>query len=100
MATTETLLTAEEYLRLPDNGCPTELVRGRVISVNVPNFHHGLLCNRLGRLIGNYGEDHQLGYTLNNDAGVITERDPDSVRGPDVSFYSYARVPNGAIPAG
>jgi Uma2 family endonuclease len=68
--------------------------------MNVPNFHHGLLCNRLGRLVGNYAEDHQLGYVLNNDAGVVTERDPDTVRGPDVSFYSYSRVPRGTIPAG
>jgi Uma2 family endonuclease len=100
MATTETMLTAEEYLQLPDYGCPSELVRGRIVAMNVPSFHHGLICNRLGRLIGNYAEDHHIGYVLNNDAGVITERDPDTVRGPDVSFYSYSRVPKGTIPAG
>jgi Uma2 family endonuclease len=31
---------------------------------------------------------------------VITERDPDTVRGPDVSFYTYAKVPRGEIPKG
>jgi hypothetical protein len=31
---------------------------------------------------------------------VITERGPDSVRGPDVSFYSYAKVPKDQPPEG
>jgi Uma2 family endonuclease len=100
MATTEMLLTADEYSRLPDNGCPTELVRGRIVTMNVPNFQHGMLCNRIGRLLGNYAEERQLGYVLNNDAGVVTQREPDTVRGPDVCFYSYLRVPKGTIPAG
>lgn len=100
MATIESLLTAEEYLRLPDNGCPTELVRGRIVPMNVPNFRHGKLCNRIGRLLGNYADEHHLGHTLNNDSGVVTERGPDTVRGSDVSFYSYSRIPEGADPTG
>jgi Uma2 family endonuclease len=31
---------------------------------------------------------------------VITERDPDTVRGADVAFYSHAKVPKGPIPGG
>lgn len=100
MATIEALLTAEEYGRLPDNGCPTELVRGRIILMNVPNFQHGKICARLAMLVAHYAEEHQLGHVLSNDAGVITERAPDTVRGPDVSFYSYARIPKGAAPTG
>ena len=37
---------------------------------------------------------------MSNDSGVITERDPDTVRGADVSFYSYERLPKGPIPSG
>lgn len=68
--------------------------------MNVPNFRHGKLCNRLGRLLGNYADEHNRGHALNNDAGVVTEREPDTVRGPDVSFYSYSRIPKGADPGG
>jgi Uma2 family endonuclease len=100
MATTETLLTAEEYLRLPDNGCPTELVRGRVVTMNIPNFRHGKLCGRVAVPLGYYVQQHNLGHLLCNDSGLVTERDPDSVRGPDISFYSYSRIPKGADPAG
>ncbi len=35
-----------------------------------------------------------------NRSGVVTQRGPDTVRGPDVSFCSFARVPKGAEPIG
>jgi Uma2 family endonuclease len=37
---------------------------------------------------------------LTNDSGVITEHDLDTVRGPDVAFYSFTRVPPGPFPRG
>ena len=37
---------------------------------------------------------------LSNDSGIITQRDPDTVRGADVSYYSYQRVPKGQSPIG
>jgi Uma2 family endonuclease len=93
MATTESLLTAEEYLLTSTDGQPTELVRGRVVMMNMPGFDHGAICMNIGRHLGNYADEHDLGRVISNDAGIITERDPDSVRGADVAFYSFARVP-------
>jgi Uma2 family endonuclease len=95
MATIDTLLTAEEFFELPDDGRPTELVKGRVITMNMPGGRHGWLCNRLGRMIGNFVDDHKLGYVFNNDSGVITGRSPDTVRGADVAYYSHMRMPHG-----
>jgi Uma2 family endonuclease len=40
-----------------------------------------------------------LGHVLSNDSGVITERSPDTVRGADVAFYSYAKLPRGPLPS-
>jgi Uma2 family endonuclease len=94
------LLTAEEYLQLPDDGRRTELRRGVVVTMTPPGFRHGEVCSRINRLIGNYVEEHGLGRTLTNDSGIITKRDPDTVRGADVSFYSYQRVPKGQSPIG
>jgi len=37
---------------------------------------------------------------VSNDSGIITERDPDTVRGADVAFYSYGRIPRGPLPPG
>jgi Uma2 family endonuclease len=93
-------ITAEQFARRPDPGHPEELVKGRIVPMPPPGARAGFLCNRLGRLLGNIAEEHDLGYVLNNDSGVVTERGPDSVRGPDVSFYSHAKLPKGSLPLG
>jgi Uma2 family endonuclease len=96
--TTPALLTAEEFAERPDPGYPEELVRGRIVPVPMPKPRHGEICSRAVRILGNYAEDRDLGRVLSNDTGVITERGPDTVRGADVSFYSFARVPKGPLP--
>jgi Uma2 family endonuclease len=100
MATVDTLLTAEQYALLPDLGRPTELVRGRIVEMNPPGPWHGYVCNKIGRLYGNYVDDRNLGRVMSNDAGVITERGPDTVRGADICYYSYQRLPKGELPLG
>jgi Uma2 family endonuclease len=93
------LLTAEEFARRPDPGYPEELVKGRVVALPQPNRRHGQICSKVVRVIGNFVEEHDLGHVLSNDAGVITHRNPDTVRGADVAFYSYQRLPKGPLPA-
>ncbi len=100
MATAEALLTAEEYQLLPDNGQPTELVRGRIVPMNLPMPRHGEICCAIAIIVGNFVRDRSLGRMTSNDAGVVTERDPDTVRGPDVAYYSYTRIPRGPLPDG
>lgn len=92
------LLTAEEFAQRQDPGFPEELVRGRIVPMPMPKPRHGEICSRTVRLLGNCAEERDLGRVLSNDTGVITERGPDTVRGADVSFYSYARVPKGPLP--
>ena len=68
--------------------------------MNVPAPRHGQICSKIDRLVGNHADQHQLGHVVANDSGVIIERGPDTVRGPDVAFYSYSRVPPGPLPEG
>lgn len=99
MATvTETLLTAEEYGQLPDNGRRTELVRGRIVPLNMPYPRHGEICVQIIRLVSRFLDNHDIGRLVCNDAGTITERGPDTVRGMDVGYFSYTRVPKGRLP--
>ncbi|MGC8642968.1 MAG: Uma2 family endonuclease [Isosphaeraceae bacterium] len=100
MATVEALLTAEEFGRRPDPGYPEELVQGRIVSMPPPTPLHGKVRGQAYYLLRRHTDDHDLGHVMSNDSGVITERDPDTVRGADVSFYSYNRLPKGAIPEG
>ena len=94
------LFTAEEYLQLPDDGRRTELRRGVVVFMNLPGFRHGEVCSNVHHFIDTFVRQQRLGRTLTNDSGIITERNPDTVRGADVSFYSYQRVPKGQSPVG
>jgi Uma2 family endonuclease len=98
MATAERLVTAEEFARMPDNGQPTELVRGRIITLNPPVPYHGVVCGKVYVLVYQYVTENDLGWVMCNDSGVITERDPDTVRGADVAYYSYGRLPKEGLP--
>jgi len=88
MATT-ILITAEEYLLHAESGRPTELVDGVVLTMNPPASRHGQICSQVVFVLRQFLEHNDLGHVLSNDSGVITERNPDTVRGADVAFYSY-----------
>lgn len=92
------LITAEEFAARPDDGIPTELIRGRITRMNLPKPLHGLVCFKAALKIGGFVDQHKLGWVFSNDSGVITERDPDSVRGPDLAFCSYERLPKTSRP--
>jgi len=101
MATGTSLMTAEDYADLPDpHGYPTELVKGVLITMAPPRPRHGEICLQIGHLLRIYLDDHPIGRATSNDSGVITERDPDTVRGADIAYYSFERVPKGPLPAG
>jgi len=94
------LFTVEDYVRLPDTGRPTELVRGKVVETNLFTPRHGQICSEIGRLLGNHVKERDLGRITSNDSGIITERGPDTMRGADVAFYSTKRFGNGPLPEG
>src|SRR5689334_13688880 len=87
------LMSAKEFMTADLGEGTFELVRGGVIEVPPPMPDHGIVCANTGGVLWDYGRRSGFGYTLTNDAGVQTERDPDTVRGADVSFYSHARWP-------
>ena len=63
-----------------------------------PKGRHGICCSKIGRLLGNFADANKLGWVTTNDTGVVLERGPDTVRGPDVAFWSITRQP--VIPDG
>ncbi len=91
------LLTAEEFGRLPDDGFPSELVQGKIELYKITTPLHGLVCANVAYVVGSFVKRHELGRTFNR-FGVITERDLDSVRGPDVAYCSYKRLPKRSRP--
>ena len=100
MATALELLTAEEFGSRPDPGYLEELVQGRIVTMPPPTPRHGQICGEVHFQFRVHVDQHDLGHVLCHDSGVITERDPDTVRGADVSCYSSAKVPKGPIRRG
>lgn len=93
MATATAPLTIEEYLALPATGTPTELIRGRIVEVPPPGSRHGRFAFRFAHYLGLHVIGRGLGEIITNDSGVITQRNPDSLRGPDVAYYRAAKLP-------
>ena len=94
---TDKLLTIEEFAALPKDERKRELVRGKVIDMNLPKPKHGFYCAEIAAILRNFVKPRKLGRIFSNDSGVITEHEPDSMRGPDVGFYSYGAVPAGDV---
>lgn len=93
------LVTAEEFARLPDDDHRYELVEGRVIKMSPPGARHGVLSIRMGILVGSFVETHSLGVVM-GEAGFKLASNPDTVRGPDLSFVRRERIPASGIPEG
>lgn len=92
----ERLLTIAEFELLPEEDAyRIELVRGRLVRSPRPASLHGRLMVRLGRVLDESAEAGGHGVVL-ADAGVVLERDPDTVRGPDLAFFSTQRIPASA----
>ena len=101
MAIGSSTISAEEYAELPDpHGYPTELVKGSVVTMVPPRPRHGEICLRIGHILQSHLDIHPTGRAVSNDSGVLTQRDPDTVRGADIAYYSFQRVPQGPLPDG
>lgn len=97
MGTATTLMTAEEYAWMEDRGVPTELVRGEVVELQFTTARHGQIFGNVVHELGKHCDQHDNGHLVCN-AGIITERDPDTARGGDVWFVGYQKMPNGPLP--
>jgi len=100
LETAEKLVTAEEYLRMREDHRYTELVAGEIVEMCRPGFRHGVVCGNIHWVLRRFLEERPLGRLVTNDAGIVTRRDPDTVRGADVAFYSFHRLPQDAEPEG
>ncbi|MXZ63022.1 MAG: Uma2 family endonuclease [Chloroflexi bacterium] len=96
MTTTETrLLTADDLLRLYSEGVRGELIRGVLCETMPAGQRHGRIVTDLVIALGNFVQARDLGTLVASDSGVWLERDPDTVREPDIAFTSVERLPLG-----
>lgn len=88
-------LTADDLLRLYSEGVRGELIRGELCQTMLVGHEHGKIVVNLTVLLGTYIKSRKLGELTASDAGVWLERDPDTVREPDIAYFSAEKMPPG-----
>lgn len=68
-----------------------ELDEGRVIEVPSPGELHGVICSLIVYLLNKYVFQRGKGYVCSNDTGLLLQRRPGTVRGPDIMLYDESR---------
>jgi len=96
---TKTLLTVEEFLRLPEPlDCSYELVEGELITVSPGMFLHNYVRDNLLILLKTFVEAHRLGTVVSEQSFHLFG---DTVRVPDVAFVRSGRIlPPDKLPEG
>ncbi len=105
MSTDTRLITAEDFANMHFDA-PVELVQGEIIfpyggdGMTRPDWKHGRVCARIASRLDIWCDETDAGSVTSNDPGILIEKDPDTLRGPDVFFISMDRLPGGVMPAG
>src|SRR6185295_12759762 len=84
------LMTYEDYVALPDDGNRYEVIEGELCLVPAPNFRHQRIGFKLTLLLGNFVEEHHLGFVFFAPFDVVLSRI--NVLQPDVLFISNNRL--------
>lgn len=84
------LLTVEQFVaqreELPDGGRWTELLAGRLFTLQPPTIEHGTAVLNLSKALAEFVQRERGGYAC-FDLGFVVARNPDTLRFPAVSFF-------------
>ena len=94
---TKTLITEEEFMRLPMDGCKYELVEGE-IKVSPAGMEHEGIGALLIHLLAQHVRNSRLGRVYGSSVGY--KLPSGNIRSPDVSFVRTERLPGGRSPRG
>ena len=93
MTQQKTLLTADQFYEFCcRNDGRYELVKGEVIKLAPANDVHGEIASNVDFAFSSYSRQRGIGRTR-VETGYRLEQNPDTVRGPDVSFVLLPRGP-------
>ena len=93
------LLTADDLMRLSSQGVRGELIRGVLYETMPTGRRHGKILAKLTTRMTSFVEQRALGSVEVGDVGVWLEREPDTVRAPDIAFFSPEKDPPEEIAA-
>ncbi len=91
MVTTSQLMTAEDLLRMPDDDCRYELVRGELRTMSPAGSRHGRIVINVTTPLDQHVRANNLGVVYAAETGFKIATHPDMVRAPDAAFVSSER---------
>lgn len=92
MTTQIQTITAEDLLRMPDDGFRYELVRGELRKMAPAGHKHGRIIINLTTPLDQHVRANSLGAVYAAETGFLLSSNPDTVRAPDVAFVSRKRT--------
>jgi Uma2 family endonuclease len=93
MAIDRRVTTAEELLRLPDDGIRRELIDGELRTMSPTGAGHGEHESAITFHIGTYLASNPVARMWGGEVGFLLRRNPDRVRAPDIAIMRRQRVP-------
>jgi len=100
MSTVAEPITADELLKMSRGEVRRELIRGELSTTSPAGSEHGVVTMKLSSLVEQYVAARSLGLVFGAETGFLLERDPDTVRAPDVAFVRLEQIPASGIPQG
>lgn len=92
MSTATQLMTAEDLLKMPDDGFRYELVRGEIKKMAPAGHSYGRIVMNISTPLDQYVRANGLGVVYAAETGFILSSNPDLVRAPVVAFVRQERV--------
>jgi len=97
---TKALMSVAEFASICEQLGPCELIRGEVVSLSPGGYQHSRLSVKIAFLIEKWAVENNRGRVIGNEAGLIVASEPDTVRGADIAYVSFDRLPKGSMPPG
>ncbi|HEU0201768.1 MAG TPA: Uma2 family endonuclease [Burkholderiaceae bacterium] len=92
--------TAEELMRMPDDGFRYELVQGELRKMAPAGGRHGQVAGAIGWRLAQHVEVNNLGVVFGAETGFKIATNPDTVRAPDAAFVSREWIEKFGVPKG
>ena len=94
------LMTADDLLRMPDDGNQYELVKGKLVCMSASSSRPAIVAANVTISAGSFIRQNRLGACGGADWGFRLSSNPDTVRAPDFAFVRAERIPASGIPDG
>ena len=92
MTTQTRPITADDLLRMPDDGFRYELVEGNLREMAPAGHQHGRIAINVSTPLAQHVKANNLGVVYAAETGFKLASNPDTVRAPDVAFVRWERV--------